>query len=306
MSCYYPMLAVDLGLFDGKHKIKFLPSRVDYNISRLREKYGDDLLLLPCGSCPGCKVDKSKDWAVRGVLEASQHATNSFLTLTYDDEHLPKTQKENRSNIKSFIRRLRDIGVKVRYLGCGERGSLTNRIHGHLICFGWHPLFSMIDCQFWSLGKDGDRLFHSDYLDSLWMNGRVLFGDCSFQSIAYVARYTTKKIGDNQDSFLIWSNRPGLGRQYFDANKEKIAEHGFVYGDFGSQNFAPCPRSFKQVMKEEYPDLFEKYKKYQIFKGKVLFNKLCQKYGDVIPENIYIQQSGELDPVLTKLERGDM
>lgn len=45
---------------------------------------------IPCGKCIGCRLDYSKNWATRCVLEASMWEHNWFITLTYDKDHLPK------------------------------------------------------------------------------------------------------------------------------------------------------------------------------------------------------------------------
>ena len=46
-------------------------------------------LALPCGRCVGCRLERSRQWAVRCMHEASMHMFNSFVTLTYDDDHFP-------------------------------------------------------------------------------------------------------------------------------------------------------------------------------------------------------------------------
>jgi len=50
---------------------------------------GDTALKLACGQCRGCRLERSRQWAMRCMHEAAQHERNSFITLTYDDENLP-------------------------------------------------------------------------------------------------------------------------------------------------------------------------------------------------------------------------
>ena len=52
-------------------------------------------LALPCGRCVGCRLERSRQWAVRCMHEASMHMFNSFVTLTYDDDHLPEYNSLN-------------------------------------------------------------------------------------------------------------------------------------------------------------------------------------------------------------------
>lgn len=50
----------------------------------------DDPKFHPCGGCVGCRLEKSRSWAVRCTHEASLYSSNCFLTLTYSPENLPK------------------------------------------------------------------------------------------------------------------------------------------------------------------------------------------------------------------------
>jgi len=49
---------------------------------------------LPCGKCTGCKLERSRQWAVRLMHEAQLHERTSFITLTYRDEDLPTARRE--------------------------------------------------------------------------------------------------------------------------------------------------------------------------------------------------------------------
>lgn len=254
MSCYYPVLALDLGVkADGKHLIKFLPQRADYNINALREKYADSLLLLPCGKCLGCKFDKASDWAVRSVLEASLHKDNCFITLTYNEANMP--QKVLKKHATEFIKKLRNRGVACRYLLCGEYGSRTKRPHYHAILFGYCP----DDLVFYK--KSGENnLYTSDFLSDIWSFGFVIVGDVSYESAGYVARYTTKKIGDS-DAFITMSNRPGLAFNYLTPeNMRSMLETGFVYGNFGKAQKLSIPRYFHQFLEKFDKKAYDKLK----------------------------------------------
>jgi hypothetical protein len=48
------------------------------------------ILKIPCGRCIGCRLEYSRQWAMRCHHEASLHTFNSFITLTYDPENLPQ------------------------------------------------------------------------------------------------------------------------------------------------------------------------------------------------------------------------
>ena len=81
VSCYHPQTAVVLGLdpVTGKKKLKFLGADVVASVL-----YPDkEVLQVPCGQCIGCRIDRSRQWANRCMLE-----------LQYQDgETCPKTQE---------------------------------------------------------------------------------------------------------------------------------------------------------------------------------------------------------------------
>ena len=254
MSCFYPRLAVDYGVDPdtGKHHIKFVPERVDTqtNINALRSKWGSSLLLLPCGQCLGCKFDIARDWATRCVCESLYHEKNCFVTLTYDEVHVP--ERVIRSDVQDFIKALRNRGVKLRFFGSAEYGCENHRPHYHLILFGYEPT----DLKLFSK-SNGFYLFTSYVLSSIWNKGFVLVGSLSFESAGYVARYATKKLKD-EDSFLFMSNRPGIGYQYYLDHREEMIKEGKIYGKFGERSTQPIPRYFDSKLREDFPEEYQK------------------------------------------------
>ena len=45
--------------------------------------------VVGCGQCIPCRINKRREWVGRLTLEAGLYTDNAFLTLTYDDAHLP-------------------------------------------------------------------------------------------------------------------------------------------------------------------------------------------------------------------------
>lgn len=151
-----------------------------------------------------------------------------FLTLTYDDEHLPLVPGADSlgefqlvgslrpRDMTLFLKRLRKCfsDAKIRFFYCGEYGECTKRPHYHMIVFGL-PLKES-ELEFLTTTKQGDNLWKCDLLDRIWKNGHVTVGQVSIQSCAYVARYCMKKIGSCGDSFrfpefIRMSRSPGIG-----------------------------------------------------------------------------------------------
>ncbi|MCK6804095.1 MULTISPECIES: rolling circle replication-associated protein [Enterobacter cloacae complex] len=178
---------------------------------------------VPCGQCIGCRLARSREWAVRCTHEAYLYDDNCFITLTYDNEHLPYSESGlptlHRPDLTLFLKRLRKrFKHKIRYFGCGEYGSKLARPHYHLVLFN-HDFADKV------LFKSGKfPLFISAALQELWPHGHSIVAGFSFESAAYTARYCVKKINgekaeehyqDRVPEFSCQSLKPGLGYQFF-------------------------------------------------------------------------------------------
>ena len=267
MSCYRPILAVDYGLdpSSNKHHVKLLPKRVDQNLDTLRAKYGDSLLLLPCGHCIGCIKDYRASWSVRIMLEASLYERNCFITLTYDDAHLPSDNRPHREEIVKFMKRLRNLGVECRYFYCGESGTKNGRAHYHAIIFG----YDFPDKKLLSRTQSGSLIYRSETLEKLWTFGISSIGDVDPGSACYVAQYANKKklSGENDGSFVGMSRRPGLGCDKFNMRWFKSDT---IHCALGA---ATIPRFFHKLLEGLDPEYYLSWKEAR--------KKRCsQKIGD--------------------------
>lgn len=185
---------------------------------------------LPCGQCIECRLEHSRQWAMRCVHESQLHEVNSFVTLTYDDEHLPEHGALSRRDTQLFLKRLRKKMGRFRVFGCAEYGDRTNRPHYHMILFGLH----FKDRKFYKKTRAGFDLYTSAILEDCWQMGSCQIGDVTFESAAYCARYVTKKVtGILADEhytkfcpdtgelvrmtpeFMIASRRPGIAAGWF-------------------------------------------------------------------------------------------
>lgn len=63
-------------------------------------------LQIPCGQCAECRLKRSREWAVRCVHEASLHADNCFLTLTFRDD-AKAISLDYKADFQPFMKRLR-------------------------------------------------------------------------------------------------------------------------------------------------------------------------------------------------------
>lgn len=194
---------------------------------------------IPCGRCMGCRLDRSQQWAVRCMHEAQMHEQNSYLTLTFSDEHLPINYSVDPRDMQLFMKRLRkSVHPKtIRFFLGAEYGDQYLRPHYHLIIFG-HDFSDKIKFK---KNKQGQWLYTSSSLEKLWPYGHATLGDVTFESAAYVARYCTKKVGGEaadthylrthplhgficrvRPEFSLMSRMPGIGQSWFDKFKSDL------------------------------------------------------------------------------------
>lgn len=238
MPCYHPMTAFRSTekTLSGKRKVTF--SRKLASTPLLPYQ-----LLLPCGSCIGCRLEKSRQWAIRCTHEASLHEQNSFITLTYDNRHLPKDGALQKKHFQDFMKRLRNYSeAKIRYFHCGEYGENFGRPHYHSILFGYDFPDKVLHKE-----ERGNRLYTSEFLSDTWGKGHCLIGGVTFESCAYVARYITKKvtgekaeahyaviceetgeITQRQPEYTTMSRRPGIARDWFEKYLTDVYPGDFV------------------------------------------------------------------------------
>lgn len=206
------------------------------------------------------------------------HEFSCFITLTYEDEHLPPYGSLSKRDYQLFLKRLRqhtyrNYGVKIRYFLVGEYGDKTKRPHYHAIIFGWFPPDAKKRYQ----NKQGDYLYTSETLTKIWGKGMVDFGQVTYQSAAYCARYTLKKSGGKfaaghyqridletgeviqlEPEFAKMSLHPGIGKTFYEKYSGDVHNGDFVIID--GRKHRP-PRYYDKLLQLRSPDRYEEIKK---------------------------------------------
>ena len=220
MACYYPLKGWRSSerTKTGKRKIVFT----------LKGAHVDQPVSIPCGSCIGCRLERSRQWAIRCMHEASLHPDNTVVCLTYDPEHLPQNGSLVKEHFQLFMKRLRKVfPQKIRYLHCGEYGENLSRPHYHAVLFNC----DFTDKEPYKKSKTGHPQWTSETLNKTWGKGFCTISSLTFDTAAYVARYITKKItGDDsiehyqgkQAEYITMSRRPGLARGWYDKWKDDV------------------------------------------------------------------------------------
>jgi len=218
---------------------------------------------VPCQKCKGCRVDRSREWAVRCSHEVQMAPRSCFLTLTYDDEHLPADYSIHVRTLQLFLKRLRDsiAPTKIRFFAAGEYGDKDDRPHYHALIFNYDFNDKII------FKKKPTLLYTSQALSKLWTYGFSTIGTANYQSAAYCARYSIKKIGGDlaahhyqrthpvtgiqtqvQPEFSTQSRRPGLGYSWFKKYKSDVFPSDFLVVD-GKKH--PVPKYYLKLLEEE-------------------------------------------------------
>lgn len=218
--------------------------------------------LVPCGRCIACRLSKAHDWSVRGMLELYCHDKASFVTLTYDDAHLPKNLSLDRKCFSDWVKRfredLRQKGIFIRVLASGEYGDRSHRPHYHAIVYGFdfpdrEPLYRVKGVQYYT----------SPLLSKKWKFGNHVIGEANKTTIAYCAKYVLKKVtgdkakqhyGDREPEFAYYPNSPALGLTFFQKFTSDLYPKNFISID-GKKT--PIPRYFYKRLQKDFPELFD-------------------------------------------------
>jgi len=228
-------------------------------------------LSLPCGQCIGCRLERSRQWAMRCMHEASLHENNCFITLTYDNTHFPSDGSLHYKDFQLFIKRLRKkLGHnRVRYYMAGEYGENFGRPHFHACIFG----YDFHDKKLWKRTPSGSLLYRSKDLEILWPFGYSSIGDVNFESAAYVARYIMKKVTGKMakdhyeeidpesgeivkrvPEFNKMSLKPGIGAKWLEKFKSDVYPHDYVV--VRGKKMKP-PKAYDKWYKNDNPFEFD-------------------------------------------------
>lgn len=302
MPCYQPLERIEFTNSNymnknGKISKKAIVLSCNKNYEDVTNGQEIKRMLIPCGQCIGCRLDYSREWANRGYLESLLHEQNYFITLTYDDNHLPMAEfKEHegkiyikddtwkgtlvKKDLQLFFKRLRDRIPKFTYLACGEYGEEGERPHYHAILFGaklptesfykprlinkeWYYQNKIIEeCWVTSEGrnKKGEPLGISNISEANW------------NTIAYTARYVVKKqtgIYANEEyakkgqekEFITVSKNPAIGKEYFNLHHMDIMESDkvMIHNKTGTYE-CTRPRYFDKLIEKYHEEELEKTK----------------------------------------------
>jgi hypothetical protein len=198
--------------------------------------YNGQKLNYPCGKCADCRTKRQSGWAYRLGKEAEISNSAFFITMTYDDHHVPHTPNLLltlcKRDLQLFFKRLRKKQKgKIVYYAAGEYGSETHRPHYHIIMFNLESI---------------------DYLEEAWGKGFIHIGSVTDASCYYTLKYLDKvdtvgkhRMDDRVKEFQLMSK--GIGKSYL--TDAMIKYHK---ADLTERCFITVPGGFKIALPRYY------------------------------------------------------
>ena len=203
-----------------------------------------------CGKCIACRVNYTTMWSLRLLYELSTVDSASFLTLTYNNENLPKDFGLKPRDLTLFWKKLRqamnrkyhEFAPHLTYYACGEYGSAEKvyyspgaakphgRPHYHAIVFGldnYNDEHRELVKQCWNLCEPW--LFDKD-------RGKLSgMQEVTAQDINYVTGYVQKKLSGQEGKEVYGTSLPpfsrssqGLGLDFAMQNRQRLLDNGWT------------------------------------------------------------------------------
>lgn len=160
------------------------------------------------------------------MIERAQHASATFVTLTYSDENLRISEQSKLASlhppdVKDWLKRLRTHvaenfnSQRLRFYAVGEYSDEW-RPHYHVALFGYP------NCEFGQSSYSKRRLTccaACELVRSKWRLGNIFLGNLERDSAGYICQYVTKKMTAPDDvrlngrhpEFARMSLDPGIG-----------------------------------------------------------------------------------------------
>lgn len=188
-----------------------------------------------CGQCMPCRINKSRMWSHRIMLETVNSSENTFVTLTYRDEELedygdwvatrPVVGNLEPKKLQRWFKRLRRFQQhrELRYFAVGEYGDQKGRPHYHIALFGFP------NCVYGRTKRNSRGRCvaqtccqNCNSVQQTWPFGDIELGELNKDTAQYIAGYVTKKwtkedswtknkLKGRHPEFARMSLKPGIG-----------------------------------------------------------------------------------------------
>lgn len=189
-------------------------NKIDRIDSKGKKHYVKHIVNIPCGVCKFCRERKAQEWEMRVQYELQYARSAFFVTLTYDDEHLPYCYDEpcfSKDDVQKFFKRLREFYKQkiskeypFKYLLISENGDRFNRPHYHAI------FFNLPNSNISQLTYE---------ITNLWSKGFCTVSHVALSRVRYLLKYFTKsakvqngiEVAEPCIPFMLSSRNPAIG-----------------------------------------------------------------------------------------------
>lgn len=196
--------------------------------------HNGSVLKVPCGNCLGCRVARSREWAMRLLHESQYYDYNSFITLTYEPGTVPVFKSLFKYDLVTFFKRLRkevfnELPIhKIKYFACGEYGDPSKIIYKNgrsILTEGDRPHYHSI--------LFGVPVSAEKEIERIWGLGHCKSDAVTYDSCRYVAQYLdTKFYGEKNIKTYAMSCRQapfqlcsqGLGKRFAFENASQLSD----------------------------------------------------------------------------------
>lgn len=202
------------------------------------------VLPVPCNHCQACRIDRITMWTDRIAFEAlTSPNPSSFLTLTFDEAHMPKNRSANKKVMSDFFKRLRYYSDKdFRYFYTSEYGDQTFRLHYHVCMLNYdaNDVRNVVDLSKAWADKNGNRFGIYTFTPLLPARIRYCVEYISFENPKMSAVY--KALGLSQP---VHSCSKRIGEDWILAHEKEIRE---TNGYFSNGVLRPLPPYFQEKL----------------------------------------------------------
>lgn len=195
----------------------------------------DTRINVPCGRCAACLSNKRNEWTFRLTVEERHSRSAHFVTMTYNDSHLPIKQGTAtllKSDLQKYFKRVRKHTKDLRYYAVGEYGEKYQRPHYHAIVFNAER---DVLIEKWK-DREGKEI------------GNIQVDKVTQASIHYCTKYIAGqqnlKEDEKQKPFAAMSK--GLGKKYVETHKHYHIENMETEVTYRGGNKHTIPRYLKE------------------------------------------------------------
>lgn len=185
---------------------------------------------------------RKSQWCFRALVETEHAFDSCFLTLTYNDEHLPKDKSVSVRDVQLFFKRVRRNmrlwypefdyeNYPLRYFLVSEYGGQYGRPHYHLIL--------------WNCPLNWQEI------EKCWQNGFIKIGQTTPKSVQYCLKYfAIKEKAPKGRSANFCCMSKNIGHQWLSDNLTYVKSYVVMPG-CGYK--IPIPKYYRDRLSDNYP-----------------------------------------------------